>query len=1225
MPAWHFSTTWHRYSKCAKINTRINSKPKTMKKLYLLISILILCTLIVSEKAIAGVAFPDPVKITQKDGTVITVVLQGDERIKWAKTLDGYTLLYNSKGIYEYAILDASGNLIPSGLKAHDVAERTSAETSFLANTSKGLFFSRSQISVMQQISNINMLQDGVTAFPTTGDRKLLCILIGFTDLAFTETQENFDNLFNQLGYGTYGSVKDYYKENSYGQFNLTVDVAGPYTASNTQAYYGANNASGDDVRPKTLVTEAVILADPDVNYNDYDNDGNSIVDGIYVIYAGYNEAEGGGADCIWYHAWNIPVIFLDGVAVSSYSCSAEYKGSTGSNISGIGNICHEFGHVMGAPDFYDTDYGDGGQYEGTGTWDVMASGNFNLGRDCPAHYNPYVKGYLFGWTAIHLISTQQELTLLNSAMNKDEIYRYNTTTLLEYFLIENKQQLGFDLGIPGHGLIVYHVHSGITGSDINITHPQKYDPVCSDAGTDPSGTAASYGVIDSQQPTFPGSGNNTFFTDATLPSSKSWAGSNTQKDLAFISENTGDNTVFLCFMGCPPVADFEADELGPCTSHVVDFTDLSEYATSWSWSFSPSTVSYFGGTSSSSQNPRVKFNEGGDYTVTLTVSNDYGTDAETKTNYIHVYTPPEVTLHPVDVAAEWGDDVTFTASATGDPTPTVQWKQSTDGGSTYEDMPGETSETLSFSCVTLDMSGNKYFAIFANMCGDDWTNVATLTVVPKSVSGTVTVIPNPQQYSDMVDITVDIPTGYTCGEMAATGANIYIGTQFMGTVTFSPSGSDLTATLEDVLLLEPTPFGTDPTGQMAPGPHTVTAYLLSVNPNFSITDPTTTLDINQEDARAYYTGAFYASTQGVNSSDAIITLSATIKDITAVDPGADPYAGDIRNATLSFVDRDASTTIVSGVPIGLVDPNDPTVAVGTWDWETTISGDAEDFTIGVVVGNYYIRNSSEDDIIVTVAKPLPNFVTGGGYIVLENPAGAVAGDVGSKNNFGFNVRFNQQGTNLRGKVSTIIRRTEWDGVHTYRIKGNSIKSLAVIPDDEGGEATINCKASIEDITDPLNPVSIDGNASLQINMTDNGEPGDEDLIAITIWDKKGGLWYASNWDGTYTVQQLLDGGNLAVHGDGSFKALSIVNDKNEGGDLRIAPNPNNGQFTLMLSADIRPGCHAWVVDMRGMVMHDIQLVSNETNIDLGGAPKGLYQVIVFNSGDIYREKIVIK
>jgi hypothetical protein len=114
-----------------------------------------------------------------------------------------------------------------------------------------------------------------------------------------------------------------------------------------------------------------------------------------------------------------------------------------------------------------------------------------------------------------------------------------------------------------------------------------------------------------------------------------------------------------------------------------------------------------------------------------------------------------------------------------------------------------------------------------------------------------------------------------------------------------------------------------------------------------------------------------------------------------------------------------------------------------------------------------------------------------------------VAGNVGSKNNFGFNVKFNKKGKSLQGNVTTMIRKTEVDGLHIYKIKANKIQSLAVQPSASGGKATINARASIQDVTDPQNVISVDGNASLQIKLSDWGNPGNQmDSIAITIWEK---------------------------------------------------------------------------------------------------------------------------
>jgi hypothetical protein len=165
---------------------------------------------------------------------------------------------------------------------------------------------------------------------------------------------------------------------------------------------------------------------------------------------------------------------------------------------------------------------------------------------------------------------------------------------------------------------------------------------------------------------------------------------------------------------------------------------------------------------------------------------------------------------------------------------------------------------------------------------------------------------------------------------------------------------------------------------------------------------------------------------------------------------------------------------------------------------------------------------------VVTVSKPLPNTITGGGYLTEVNSAGQTPGDLGTKTNFGFNVKYNKNGTNLQGNMNVIIRNNG----RVYQIKGNAMTSLAVQPNGAtgGGTAVFNGKANIQDITNAATPIAIDGNASLQVTITDNGEPGSTDKIGVTLWNKNGGLWFSSSWDGTKTVEQVLGGGNLIVH-----------------------------------------------------------------------------------------------
>ncbi|MFZ4412596.1 MAG: M6 family metalloprotease domain-containing protein [Bacteroidales bacterium] len=536
---------------------------------------------LLTNTALAVIAYPYPIEFKQPDGSKITILLKGDEKVRWAETSDGYAILYNQFGTYEYAVLDSKNNLIPSGIQARNLANRSTADNVYLGNIPKYLHYSTEQVQLMKSAWSVYQSESQNT-FPTSGNRSLVCILIGFTDLAFAKTQTDFNNLFNQINYtasGATGSVKDFYLENSYNQLNLTVTVAGPFTAANNQAYYGANTGSqGTDIRPRELVAEAVNLANPTVNFANFDNDNDGTVDGVYVIYAGFGEEAGGGTNCIWAHAWNLATtLTLDGKTISKYSCSPELSGNSGTSITNIGVICHEFGHVLGAPDYYDIDYATGGQYDGTGNWDIMAGGSWNNGGKTPAHHNAYTKTMVYAWASPTLLSSASQITLSNAAENSNSYYRYNTTTTDEYFLIENRQQLKFDASIPGHGMIIYHVDGSYisTASGINAASHQGMYPVCANATGNPPTT---YGTINGGGCPFPGTGAKTSFTDLTTPNSKSWATVNTAKPITLITENITNKTVSFSFMGgvaCTPPST-------QATSFIASGNSTNALTTSW-------------------------------------------------------------------------------------------------------------------------------------------------------------------------------------------------------------------------------------------------------------------------------------------------------------------------------------------------------------------------------------------------------------------------------------------------------------------------------------------------------------------------------------------------------------------------------------------------------------------------------------------------------------------
>jgi M6 family metalloprotease-like protein len=493
-------------------------------------------------------ANPDPVEYSLPDGSIIRIVLKGDENVQWAESADGFSLLMNTKGFFEYAVKSSTGEMVLSGIIAKDQQMRSSSDNQFLLKQEKHLVFSEDQVQLRKSLATVSTGAVEST-FPTTGDRKLLCILMQFTDKSFTKSKTEFQNLFNQTGYtaeGAVGSVREYYQENSYDQLNLTTTVVGPFTADHNMAYYGRENT---DVYK--LIDEAVIKANPSVNYSDYDNDNDGVVDGIYVIFAGYGEESGAGVDAIWSCSGGMYQV-LDGKQIKKFACSPELQSNSGTSITRIGVICHEFGHVMGAPDFYDTDYGTGGSCSGTGYWDIMGNGSWLMGGNVPAHHNAYTKTVIYGWATLKNLTSAGTKTMLNAAENAD-FYRLNTGTTNEFFVLENRQKTGFDAYLYGHGLIIYHVHSGIetaiSTKKINTTHPQKMYPVCAGAPVPvPAGTS-DYGNINSQECPFPGSLLRTDFTPSTMPAAKAWNGTNVN-NITNITENISARSVGFTYLG---------------------------------------------------------------------------------------------------------------------------------------------------------------------------------------------------------------------------------------------------------------------------------------------------------------------------------------------------------------------------------------------------------------------------------------------------------------------------------------------------------------------------------------------------------------------------------------------------------------------------------------------------------------------------------------------------
>ena len=482
-------------------------------------SFIFLAYLLISTTILYAVpANPDPIVITQPNGKTLTVFVRGDERIHWYESMDGFTLLFNKARYLSYAQLDENGNLQPTDYIATDIEKRDIVINSFLNTIEKGLFFSDLQVELKNKIWKIedDALNSPKGAQELSGEYKTLCAFVQFPDKPMIKSLDDFEGLFNEEGYtlnGASGSVRDYFKEVSYGKFGLTITLCGIYDAPQNET------AFVDDARPLARWLAQQVAAEPDIDFRDYDNNGDGSVDGFHFIYAGY--AQNGVT--IWPHKHEFsPAVVSNNTSISIYSCSNEL--GTGTEMTTIGVICHEMTHALGGIlDYYDTNYATGGSFDGTGRWDLMANGNYNgnPSGSRPAHPNMHVK-VLLGWVTPIVLNSTTTITDMKNAAENPVAYRINSSTLNEYFLLENRQKLKFDSNIPGEGLLIYHVHAGVlaAGNCINCAHPQRMYPVAANSKVQiPNSTPSSYGTISSVDTPFPGERvNKQEFTDFSTP-----------------------------------------------------------------------------------------------------------------------------------------------------------------------------------------------------------------------------------------------------------------------------------------------------------------------------------------------------------------------------------------------------------------------------------------------------------------------------------------------------------------------------------------------------------------------------------------------------------------------------------------------------------------------------------------------------------------------------------
>lgn len=460
----------------------------------------------------AAMTFAIPAKkswkvVSQSDGTTIRVSQAGDEHLHYYITEDNVPLYKAADNRYCYLTIE-NGKLYNSGVLAHESAARSAKELQVMNTIHDLAPIARQMVakkrSAAKRCGRPDRLPSKDDRSVFKGSKKALVILAAFSDKSFSKGDDAivkfYDEVLNQEGYsqnGAAGSVHDYFKDMSRGEFDLTFDIVGPVKVSKSATYYGGPSPiMGGTDHIGEFITEAINKADEkcDIDWKKYDWDDDGEVEQVFVLYAGYGQATGGPTGTIWPNAWTLDEALqnsdgnggfsIDGVFINQYACSNELYLDSGTVPMGLGVFCHEFSHCMGLPDMYDTNYGS---TPTMGDWDLLAGGSYNGPQGigwCPAGWTSYERAYA-GWlelTELKAGDIIKGMTSLEEADGKAYVI-YNDNHKDEYYLLENHKGMGWDKYTPENGLLIIHVDydkdlfdNNIVNSKGEFTPAEGYD-----------------------------------------------------------------------------------------------------------------------------------------------------------------------------------------------------------------------------------------------------------------------------------------------------------------------------------------------------------------------------------------------------------------------------------------------------------------------------------------------------------------------------------------------------------------------------------------------------------------------------------------------------------------------------------------------------------------------------------------------------------------------------
>lgn len=458
-----------------------------------------------ATEASAVRAYPGIIDYEQPDGSVIQIRISGDERGRQIYDLDGRQLRYED-----------DGRLVP-------------ADEDYIAYRSK-----------VQYDGGTRFLFSG-TPFPCTGEPHGLVVLAEFSDKKFSmdDPKDFYTRMLNEEGFSDYdatGSARDFFIENSMGQFKPVFDVYGPVSLPLKYSYYGANDSYyNEDQHPDELLIECMTALDPEVDFSQYDHDGDGQIDNVFVFYAGYGEADSGIPNTIWPHSADLVDFHLgknyyfDGVMLNRYGMTNEVDYSY-KRPDGVGTFIHEFSHVLGLPDLYCTNY----SYAFTpGEYSALDYGPYNNQGRTPPYYSIFER-YCLGWMTPEEIDETGDYELDN-IVTSNRGFIVHTENDDEVFLFENRQKTGWDKYIPGHGMLVWHIDFVQKVWDNNTVNNKASHQYADLIEADNRQTDSTR-----DGDPFPGTQHITEFSASTKPALVSWNKLETGVELGSISEENG-------------------------------------------------------------------------------------------------------------------------------------------------------------------------------------------------------------------------------------------------------------------------------------------------------------------------------------------------------------------------------------------------------------------------------------------------------------------------------------------------------------------------------------------------------------------------------------------------------------------------------------------------------------------------------------------------------------